>query len=94
MFRLLCPAPQHAVRSRHHPTAALCRIECSIRPRKRRPPDATTGSKEFVTQQQRSHHLYFASLFHPGRALSFPCDRNGEARLDGLSMRSLDDLKV
>jgi hypothetical protein len=25
-----------------------------------------------------SHQLCFASLFHPGRALSFPCDRCGE----------------
>ena len=35
-----------------------------------------------------SHELYFASLFHPGRALSFPCDRCGEVQLDGLSERA------
>ena len=34
------------------------------------------------------HQLYFASLFHPGRALSFPCDRRGEVQLDGLSERA------
>ena len=41
--------------------------------------------------QQVSHHLYFASLFHPGRALSFPCDRDGEVDLDGLSERARDN---
>lgn len=35
-----------------------------------------------------SHRVYFASLFHPGRALSFPCDRRGDVQLDGLSERA------
>lgn len=40
---------------------------------------------------QHSHQLYFASLFHPGRALSFPCNRNGEVELDRLSERARDN---
>lgn len=35
-----------------------------------------------------SHHLFFASLFDPGRALSFPCDDCGSALLDELSERA------
>src|SRR5262245_52804440 len=35
-----------------------------------------------------SHQLYFASLFDPGRALSFPCDGRGEVQLDALSERA------
>ena len=40
------------------------------------------------TTPRLSHQLYFASLFRPGRALSFPCDRCGEVPLDGLSERA------
>ncbi|HXD06614.1 MAG TPA: hypothetical protein VN680_11220 [Burkholderiaceae bacterium] len=40
------------------------------------------------TTSRSSHQLYFASLFHPGRALCFPCDRSGEVQLDGLSERA------
>ena len=35
-----------------------------------------------------AHQLYFASLYHPGRALTFPCNRCGEVPLDGLSERA------
>jgi hypothetical protein len=35
-----------------------------------------------------THQLYFASLFHPGRALSFPCNRRGEVQIDALSERA------
>jgi hypothetical protein len=35
-----------------------------------------------------SHHLRFASLFDPDRALSFPCDCGGEVQLDDLSERA------
>ena len=35
-----------------------------------------------------SHQLRFASLLHPSRVLSFPCDRRGEVQLDGLSERA------
>lgn len=34
-----------------------------------------------------SFELRFASLFEPGRALAFPCDRAGRVDLDGLSER-------
>lgn len=42
----------------------------------------------FSTTQRLSHQLCFASLFDPGRALSFPCDRRGEVPLDALSERA------
>jgi len=32
------------------------------------------------TAPRLSHQLNVASLFHPGRELSFPCDRRGELR--------------
>lgn len=31
--------------------------------------------------------LRFASLFHPGRALAFPCDEQGRVALDDLGER-------
>lgn len=34
---------------------------------------------------QPRYELRFESLFHSGRARSFPCDANGEVLLDGLS---------
>lgn len=33
-------------------------------------------------------HLRFDSLFHPGRALSFPCDARGQVELDALGERA------
>lgn len=33
------------------------------------------------------HRLLFASLFHPGRGVSVPCDARGEVHLDELSER-------
>jgi hypothetical protein len=33
------------------------------------------------------HRLLFASLFHPGRGVSVPCDAHGEVHLDELSER-------
>ena len=35
----------------------------------------------------RGFELRFASLFHDGRALAFPCDARGVVDLDGLSER-------
>jgi len=35
-----------------------------------------------------SHQVYFASLFDPGRALSFACDPCGNVQLDELSERA------
>ena len=39
-------------------------------------------------QSRLSHQLFFASLFNPGRALSFACDCRGEVQLDELSERA------
>jgi hypothetical protein len=30
-------------------------------------------------------HLWFQSLFHPGRGFAFPCDAQGQVDMDGLS---------
>ena len=35
-----------------------------------------------------SHELRFTSLFHAGRALSFPCDEAGHVDIDSLSSRA------
>ena len=35
--------------------------------------------------------LRFQSLFHAGKALSFPCDARGEVALDALSSRALEN---
>lgn len=40
------------------------------------------------TPDHPSHQLHFASLLHPGRALSFPCDSHGKVQLDELSERA------
>jgi glycine cleavage system protein P-like pyridoxal-binding family len=34
-----------------------------------------------------AHHLRFASLLHPGRGVSVPCDANGEVDMNDLSER-------
>lgn len=47
-----------------------------------------TDAVNLSTTPRLSHHLHFTSLFDPGRALSFPCNRNGEVELDGLSERA------
>ena len=41
-----------------------------------------------MQQTSDSHQLHFASLFNPGRAFSFPCNRRGEVQLDELSERA------
>lgn len=38
-----------------------------------------------------SHEIRFQSLFHEGRALSFPCDEQGRVTLDALSERARDN---
>lgn len=42
-----------------------------------------------MTSQMRvsEHHLLFASLFHPGRGISVPCDAHGVVHMDELSER-------
>jgi len=37
---------------------------------------------------QPSRFLRFASLFQQGRALAFPCDEQGQVKLDELSERA------
>ena len=38
-----------------------------------------------------SYEIRFQSLFHEGRALSFPCDAQGQVTLDLLSERARDN---
>lgn len=38
-----------------------------------------------------THEIRFQSLFHEGRALSFPCDAEGHVRLDDLSERAREN---
>jgi len=38
-----------------------------------------------TTVANTGFELRFESLFHPGRALAFPCDARGRVELDGLS---------
>ena len=35
-----------------------------------------------------SYEVRFQSLFHPGRAMSFPCDRQGRVDMDALSTQA------
>jgi hypothetical protein len=37
------------------------------------------------------YELRFCSLFHEGRALSFPCDAKGRVELDALSERAREN---
>ncbi|MEO7338340.1 MAG: hypothetical protein ABIV63_17340 [Caldimonas sp.] len=38
-----------------------------------------------------AYEIRFQSLFHEGRALSFPCDEQGQVALDQLSDRARDN---
>jgi hypothetical protein len=38
-----------------------------------------------------SHEIRFQSLFKEGRALSFPCDEQGQVPMDSLSDRARDN---
>ena len=40
---------------------------------------------------EASFEIRFQSLFHEGRALTFPCDAAGVVALDALSQRALDN---
>ena len=40
-----------------------------------------------TTTIQAAHALHFASLFHPGRGVSIPCDEAGKVDLDQLTER-------
>ena len=37
------------------------------------------------------YEIRFQSLFHEGRALSFPCDAEGHVQMDALSERARDN---
>jgi hypothetical protein len=59
-------------------------------------PPGTNGLlvQEAIMRVQGSHddagyEVRYCSLFHEGRALSFPCDAQGHVDLDALSPRSL-----
>jgi len=41
-----------------------------------------------TTHNEDGFELRFASLFHEGRALSFPCDAQGHVDIDALSERA------
>ncbi|MEO5698132.1 MAG: hypothetical protein ABIQ60_13475 [Burkholderiaceae bacterium] len=38
-----------------------------------------------------TYEVLFQSLFHPGRALCFPCDEHGQVNLDSLSDRAREN---
>jgi hypothetical protein len=42
-------------------------------------------------RQTAATYLRYSSLFHEGRALSFPCDECGNVNLDRLSPRERDN---
>ncbi len=42
-------------------------------------------------REHATHELRFRSLFHDGRALSFPCDAAGQVPLDLLAARLRDN---
>lgn len=46
------------------------------------------GSAARAQRARAVYHLRFQSLFHPGRALTFPCDPAGCVALDDLSDRA------
>jgi hypothetical protein len=40
------------------------------------------------TAAQQRYELRFQSLFHEGRAYSFPCDEHGSVNIDSLSQKA------
>ena len=45
-------------------------------------------SKSGLTHAKSGFQIRFESLFHEGRALAFPCDREGHVDLDALTDRA------
>lgn len=45
--------------------------------------------REQVLPEATIYEIRFRSLFHEGRGLSFPCDRQGHVDLDALSQKAL-----
>jgi len=48
-------------------------------------------SQSTVNYAMTGFELRFRSLFHEGRALAFPCDREGHVDLDSVSDRARDN---
>jgi hypothetical protein len=44
-----------------------------------------------VAHDGNGYQIRFQSLFQQGRALSFPCDRNGQVDLNALTPRAMDN---
>lgn len=47
--------------------------------------------KSAASYEAGHFELRFQSLYHAGRALSFPCNASGEVTLDALSERALEN---
>jgi hypothetical protein len=47
----------------------------------------TRLNPSFTSSDEPAHQLRFASLFHPGRGVSVPCDANGDVHMDDLPER-------
>jgi hypothetical protein len=45
-------------------------------------------SSSFTPSGAERYEIRFQSLFHTGRAVSFPCDRQGRVQVEGLSDRA------
>ncbi len=48
-------------------------------------------TEEIILPPSAQYELRFCSLFHEGRALTFPCDSTGQVLLDSLSDRARDN---
>ena len=50
-------------------------------------PQGMTPLQDVAAQGTAAYEIRFQSLFHEGRALAFPCDRNGQVDLDSVNER-------
>ena len=46
------------------------------------------NSHDVITAPETGYEIRFQSLFHEGRALTFPCDAQGHVQMDDLSERA------
>jgi hypothetical protein len=51
--------------------------------------NSEAAMREQVLPEATGYEIRFCSLFNEGRALSFPCDREGHVDLDALSQKAL-----
>jgi hypothetical protein len=51
-------------------------------------PDTAAGSGAVKPSQQHRYEIRYQSLYHEGRALSFPCDAQGHVEMDALSEKA------